>query len=223
MQKAILGPICEGTVSHPSFRLTQLLPRVPKESLGKEPAFLHEGQGKKLTFSAIQSSPYSPASHFSSAVIQECSAQLFSLKYQTLQRRGEKNLCSNDPSEKQSLFLVNKMRLQFPSQLQHSAGSFLCFICSKCGKSKKKAPSQWARAARAGARRHPWGHRAGRKCAGSAQPRRSEPLQLTPRILPTTFPWFPPTSSMTERGGHASYQNPSHVSEPESNAETSPL
>lgn len=125
-----------GTVSHPSFRLSQLLPRVPKESLGKEPAFLHERQGKKLTFLAIQSSPYSPASHFSSAVIQECSAQLFSLKYQTLQRGEKKKVSAAMTQAKNNPFLVNKMRLSFPSQLQHSTGSFLCFICSKCEKAK---------------------------------------------------------------------------------------
>ena len=148
-----------GTVSHPSFRLSQLLPRVPKESLGKEPAFLHEGQGKKLTFSALQSSPYSPASQPS----------CFPSSIKHYRDGGKKSLCSNDPSEKQSFpceqneAFVSKSAPTFNRQLP-------LFYLFKMWKKQKKAPSQWT-CCPSRARRHPWGHRARRKCAGSAQPR----------------------------------------------------
>lgn len=66
MQKAAFCLTGEDRLPHRShvFRLSQLLPRAQKASVRTAPTFLREGQGKKLTFSAIQHSPYSPASHF---------------------------------------------------------------------------------------------------------------------------------------------------------------
>lgn len=46
------------------FLLSQLFPRAQKASMRTALTFLQEGQGKKLTFSDIQYSPYSPESHF---------------------------------------------------------------------------------------------------------------------------------------------------------------
>lgn len=203
-----------GTVSHPSFRLSQLLPRVPKESLGKEPAFLHERQGKKLTFLAIQSSPYSPASHFSSAVIQECSAQLFSLKYQTLQRGEKKKSLQQWPKRKTILSLWTKwgFRFQVSSNIQQAVSSVLS---AQNVKKQKEAPSQWT-CCPGRARRHPRGRRAGRKCAASAQPR---PLRAAP-----AHPAHPANNLPSVSSNQTCLQpKPNHVSEPESNMETSPL
>lgn len=49
-------------LSHPCG-LSQLLPPAHQASVRTAPAFLREGQGKKLTFPALHYSPYSPASH----------------------------------------------------------------------------------------------------------------------------------------------------------------
>lgn len=46
------------------FLFSQLFPRAQKASMRTALTFLQEGQGKKLTFSDIQYSPYSPESHF---------------------------------------------------------------------------------------------------------------------------------------------------------------
>lgn len=46
--------------------------------------------------------------------------------------REKKNFSAAVTQARNNPFLVNKMRLSLPSQLQHSTCSFLCFICSKC-------------------------------------------------------------------------------------------
>lgn len=113
-------------------------PAAPERSLGKvedSPAFLQR-QGKKLTFPALQHSPYSPASH---SILQQfkCAlAQLFSLKYQTLQRVKKKSLSIAGTQAKNNPFLVTRATASFPSLFQHSVCSFLCCICSKCEKAK---------------------------------------------------------------------------------------
>lgn len=135
-------------LSHPSG-LSQLFPRAQRARLRTAPAFLHEGQGKKLTFSAIRYSPYSPASHSVFAAIQVCSAQLFSLKYPTLQR-GKKSLSAAAAQAKNNPFLVIKMRVSLPSQFQHSIRSFLCFICAKCKKCKDVSNEMGCRRPRPG-------------------------------------------------------------------------
>lgn len=51
--------------------------------------------------------------------------------------RGKKSLSAAKTQAKNNPFLVNKMSVSFPSQLQHSICSFLWSIYAKCGKAKE--------------------------------------------------------------------------------------
>lgn len=71
-------------------------------------------QGKTLTFSDIQYSPYSPTSRFILHLIHSAQFQLFSLKYQTLQRQKKFTLSSSsDTTSWNNSFLVDEMRAPF--------------------------------------------------------------------------------------------------------------
>lgn len=123
-------------LSHPSG-LSQLLPRAQQARMRTAPAFLREGQGKKLTFSAIRCSPYSPASH---SVLQRFKYAQPSCFPSSIQhyREEKKSLSAAVTQAKNNPFLVIKMRVSLPSQFQHSLRSFLCFICSKCKKTQRR-------------------------------------------------------------------------------------
>lgn len=86
-------------------------------------------QGKTLTFSDIQCSPYSPASRFVLHLIQYAQFQLFSLKYQTLQR--QKKIPFSPAAVTQQAETIHSLwtrrRLQLSSQIQRSMCYFLCF------------------------------------------------------------------------------------------------
>lgn len=191
MQKAILGLICGDC-------LPSLLPPLaaPSKSSQGEPGeracIPPRGTREKADLFS-----HTVQSIFPSIPFQFCSdSRMLSPavfpQVSNITETGGKKISAAMTQAKNNPFLVNKMRLSFPSQLQHSTGSFLCFICSKCGKSKRRLQVN-GRAARAGRA----GILGGTEPGGSAQaqhsPGRSEPLQLTPRILPTTFPRFPPT------------------------------
>lgn len=90
------------------------------------PAFLREGQGKKLTFSAIHYSPYSPASH---SVLQRFKYAQSSCFPSSIQHYREKKkfLSAAVTQEKNNPFLVNQMRFCFQvrSNIQYAASSVL--------------------------------------------------------------------------------------------------
>lgn len=107
---------------HSSWRLSRLELRRTQHSSSTD-------QGKTLTFSDIQCSPYSPASRFVLHLIQYAQFQLFSLKYQTLQRQKKIPLSPAAVTQQAETIhsLWTRRRLQFSSQIQRSMCYFLCF------------------------------------------------------------------------------------------------
>lgn len=107
---------------HSSLRLLRLELRWTEHSSSTD-------QGKTLTFSDIQCSPYSPASRFVLHLIQYAQFQLFSLKYQTLQR--QKNIPFSPAAVTQQAETIHSLwtrrQLRFSSQIQCSTCYFLCF------------------------------------------------------------------------------------------------
>lgn len=107
---------------HSSLRLLRLELRWTEHSSSTD-------QGKTLTFSDIQCSPYSPASRFVLHLIQYAQFQLFSLKYQTLQR--QKKIPFSPAAVTQQAETIHSLwtrrQLQFSSQIQCSTCYFLCF------------------------------------------------------------------------------------------------
>lgn len=128
------------------------------------PAFLQEGQGKKLTFSAIQHSPYSPASHFILQRFKYAQPSCFPSSIQHYREREKKILSAAVTQAKNNPFLVNKIRVSLPSPRQHSICSFLCFICSKCENAKEVSTEMGCCTARGS------GIPGGAEPGGSAQP-----------------------------------------------------
>lgn len=194
MRKAAFPVTREDLLPHPSG-LSQLLPRAPQASVRTAPAFLREGQGKKLTFSAIHYSPYSPASH---SVLQRFKYAQPSCFPSSIQHYGEKKkfLSAAVTQAKNNPFLVKQMRVSLLSPFQHSIRSFLCFICSKCKNPKRRLqrnglPRGRARHSRGAERWH---------CAGAAHPGQLVRLQLVLRILAAAFSPFPQAHSLKEQG-----------------------
>lgn len=135
MQKAILGPICGDCL--PSLLPPLLAPSKssqgepgeracipPRGTREKADLFSHTVQS---IFPSIPFQFCSDSRMLSPAVFPQVS---------NITERGKKKVSAAMTQAKNNPFLVNKMRLSFPSQLQHSTGSFLCFICSKCEKAK---------------------------------------------------------------------------------------
>lgn len=117
--KYSLPPPCS---LHSSWRLLRLELRWTEHSSSTD-------QGKTLTFSDIQCSPYSPASRFVLHLIQYAQFQLFSLKYQTLQR--QKKIPFSPAAVTQQAETIHSLwtrrQLRFSSQIQCSTCYFLCF------------------------------------------------------------------------------------------------
>lgn len=107
---------------HSSWRLSGLELRWTQH-------FSSTDQGKTLTFSDIQCSPYSPASRLVLHLIQYAQFQLFSLKYQTLQRQKKIPLSPAAVTQQAETIhaLWTRRRLRFSSQIQCSVCYFLCF------------------------------------------------------------------------------------------------
>lgn len=195
-------PACRISALLPSASLSPF-PTAHKAKMGTDPAFLHEGQGKKLTFKATQSSPYSPASRF---VPQRCKYAQPSCFPSSIKRYREGGKTAVTQA-KNNPVLVNKMSVSFPSQFQHSTCSFPCFIWSKREKATGASRSM-ARRPGAGRCGGPGaGARSRRKCTALAGRllRGSSSQSRTSCQQPALH--FLKPSSLPERESDASNQN----------------
>lgn len=124
--KYSLPPPCS---LHSSWRLSRLELRWTEHSSSTD-------QGKTLTFSDIQCSPYSPASRFVLHLIQHAQFQLFSLKYQTLQRQKKIPFSPAAVTQQaetiHSLWTRRQLDFRARSNVQRATSSVL--ISSECGR-----------------------------------------------------------------------------------------
>lgn len=157
----LLGP---SATSQPSLPPLSALSKSSQGEHEDSPCIPPRGTREKADLFSHTAQSIFPSIPFHSAAIQVCSAQLFSLKYPTLQRERKKILSAAVTQAKNNPFLVNKIRVSLPSPRQHSICSFLCFICSKCENAKEVSTEMGCCTARGS------GIPGGAEPGGSAQP-----------------------------------------------------